>query len=267
MTPQELNDSLCALLPTLDRAHTVDRVIAGNPDQEICGVAVCWMPCSKALIEAKELGANVVVTHEPTFYDHFEQRKETVHPRLAEAKIVKERLINDLGLTVIRCHDVWDAIDEVGIPFEWAKFLGLRQVHKIAQYMHLYKVEKQQAVEFVHKVASKTASLGQSTVGFYGDSERMIEVVGIGTGCYSDALQLFDLGADLAISVDDITRSWIVGEYAQDTGNPVIVVNHGVSESCAMEALSVQVQATLNVPVYNLAQGVSYSEIRADYLS
>ncbi|MEI7577904.1 MAG: Nif3-like dinuclear metal center hexameric protein [Armatimonadota bacterium] len=264
MTARQLSDALHTLWPHCDPNKTVDRVIAGDSNQEINGVAVCWMPYSATLRQAAAMGVNTVVTHEPTFYDHWELKKEVSHARYESAKREKEALIEALGLTVIRCHDVWDAIQEIGVPFEWGRFLGLSDLVKSEQYVNLYRIEQQTAITFTQYFASRTAVAGQATVEFYGDPERLIETVGIGTGCYSDAMRLYDLGADLAVSVDDIARAWIIGEYCHDTGSPMIVVNHGVSEDCAMVSLRDKIQELLpNLRVCRIEQGCSYREISA----
>jgi len=264
MTAQELSDALHALWPHANPEKTVDRVIAGNPDQSINGIAVCWMPYSETLRQAAALGVNTVVTHEPTFYDHHELRNTPGHPRYVAAKAEKERLIAELGLTIIRCHDVWDAIPEIGVPFRWGYFLGLTDLVHSQRYLNVYRVPPQTAAEFARYLAGRTAAAGQQTVEFYGDPDRIIERVGIGAGCCSDALDLYELGADLAVTVDDIARAWIIGEYCRDTGHPLIVVNHGVSEACAMDSLVDALQELTNVPVHLIEQGASYQEISAN---
>ncbi|MBS1708160.1 MAG: Nif3-like dinuclear metal center hexameric protein [Armatimonadetes bacterium] len=264
MTGRELSEALHALWPHVDRAKTVDAVIAGDADQEINGVAVCWMPYSQALREAASRGVNTVVTHEPTFYDHHELTNASAHSRYLAAKEEKLALIADLGLTILRCHDVWDAIPGVGVPFEWGKFLGLEHLVASERYLNLYRVELQTALAFAQYLAKKTESAGQKTVEFYGDPDRIIETVGVGTGCCSEAMSLYDFGADLAVTVDDIARAWVIGEYCHDTGSPLIVVNHGVSEDCAMESLCEHVkQLVPDVPVLRIKQGASYREVTA----
>ena len=263
MTAAELSNALHELWPHCDPAKTVDRVIAGDPDQTITGIAVCWMPYSETLRAAAQLGVNTVVAHEPTFYDHFELRNSPAHPRYAAAKEAKERLIADLGLTIIRCHDVWDAIPEIGVPFRWGHFLDLTDLVQSERYRNVYRVPPQTAGDFARFLAGRTAAAGQRTVEFYGDPNRLIQTVGIGTGCCSEALDLYELGADLAVTVDDIARAWIIGEYCHDTGHPLIVVNHGVSESCAMDSLAEKLRELTNVPVHQIEQGASYQEISA----
>lgn len=264
MTALDLCASLNSLWPELDHSKTVDRVIAGDPHQEVNGVAVCWMPYSKTLREAAELGVNTIVAHEPTFFDHWELKKEVAHPRFEAAKLEKAALIEELGLTVIRCHDVWDAIPEIGMPFQWGKFLGLSRLLNFQRYLNVYRVERQTALEFTKTFATRTAKVGQATVEFYGDPNRIIESVGIGTGCCSEAMALYDLGADLAVTVDDIARAWIIGEFCNDTGHPLIVVNHGVSEDCGMDSLRDQIELLVpGLPVYRIQQGASYLEVSA----
>jgi len=264
VTAQELSDALHGLWPHCDPAKTVDRVIAGDPNQTVTGIAVCWMPYSESLRKAAQLGANTVVTHEPTFYDHFELQNGPGHPQYATAKEEKQRLIAELGLTIIRCHDVWDAIPEIGVPFRWGAFLGLTDLVRCQRYLNVYRMEPQPAGQFARYLAGRTAAAGQRTVEFYGDPDRLVHTVGIGTGCCSDALDLYELGADLAVMVDDIARAWIIGEYCHDTGNPLIVVNHGVSENCAMDSLAEKLRELTNVPVHLIEQGASYQEISAN---
>ena len=184
VTARELNEALHGLWPHCDPAKTVDRVIAGDPEQSVTGIAVCWMPYSATLREAARLGVNTVVAHEPTFYDHFELRNSPGHPRLAVAKNEKEQLIAELGLTVIRCHDVWDAIPEIGVPFRWGAFLGLTELVRSQRYLNVYRVARQSASEFARNFEGRTARAGQKTVEFYGDPERPVELIGIGKWDY-----------------------------------------------------------------------------------
>ena len=56
----------------MDLDSTVDTIKAGSPDLEVSGIAVAWMSTMSALQEAHSLGCNVFITHEPTYYNHFD---------------------------------------------------------------------------------------------------------------------------------------------------------------------------------------------------
>ncbi len=55
---------------------TVDTFKAGNPDTPVTGVAVAMMATLDVLRRAAEAGNNLVITHEPTFYNHFDSTND-----------------------------------------------------------------------------------------------------------------------------------------------------------------------------------------------
>ena len=242
-------------------ADTVDRVIFGDPEAEVKGIAVAWMPYRETIEQASKLGASVLVVHEPTFYDHWDLGGGLADlPEVAAKKV----LIAEQGITIIRCHDIWDVMPEIGIPFAWGEFLQLGDPVKRVRYHNLYEVPTQTAMSFARYIAGKTASLGQPVVAFYGDPNRPVARVGLGTGCISNPFDLYQLGADLAISVDDVVRAWIAGEWCHDTGKPLVVVNHGVSEEPGMVSLARYLaQAFPQLPVTHLPQKCSFASVRA----
>ena len=73
MNALDLNTHLNSLFPDI-KEETVDRVIYGDPNREIVSIAVAWMPYRKTIQQAADLGANILVTHEPTFYIHRDLR-------------------------------------------------------------------------------------------------------------------------------------------------------------------------------------------------
>ena len=258
MTALEINQHFNGLIDGL-REDTVDRIIYGNPQSEVTGIAVAWMPYLETIKEAGRLGANLLVTHEPTFYDHLDLEGKGPSFPATDGKM---RLIDKLGLTIIRCHDVWDALPDIGIPFAWGDFLDLGDPVGGKLFYNLYSVAAQSSMAFAADVARKTAALGQPTIGFYGDPNKQIRTVGLGTGCISNPFDLYELGADLAISVDDVVRAWIAGEWCRDQGNPLLVVNHCVSEEPGMATLAAYLDKTYpEIPVAHIHQECTYLSV------
>ncbi len=99
-------------------ADTVDTFKAGDPDQPVKGIAVTMMATYDVLERAAAAGDNLVITHEPTFYNH----RDT----LADLDVLKAKqaFIQAHGLVVWRFHDGWHRRNPDGILTGMTRQLG-----------------------------------------------------------------------------------------------------------------------------------------------
>lgn len=271
LTASELQKFLVSL--TKLKEKTVDRIIIGDPSTKIKKIGTCWMPYQETCKKAVESGVNVLVTHEPTFYTHwdldeknaeFQSSSEFTKNLYSQQIEKKKKWITDNGLVIIRNHDTMDALKDVGIPFALGKFLGFENSEIIASrtYYNVYKVKKQAASLFAGKIAKKLSEIGQPGVAFYGDPEYLVTSVGIGTGCICDPLEFADLQPDIFISIDDVVRTWTQTTFAADTGKPLIVINHGTSEEMGMRALNLLISNKFpGIETIHFNQGCTYKWI------
>jgi putative NIF3 family GTP cyclohydrolase 1 type 2 len=83
---------------------TVDTFKAGDPATPVTGVAVTMMATLDVLKRAAAAGHNLVITHEPTFFDHQDPTDALVTAKdpVIEAKL---RFIRDHSMVVWRFHD------------------------------------------------------------------------------------------------------------------------------------------------------------------
>jgi putative NIF3 family GTP cyclohydrolase 1 type 2 len=241
---------------------TRDRVIYGDPDREIKGVAVCWMAYRETILQAAEAGANIIVTHEPTFYHDRDLEAEEVRD-LAASKD-KMALLDEKEITVLRCHDAWDYYPEIGIIELWFKQLGLEER---LEGLNRFKVEIQTAEAFARHVAAAASEVGQTMVRLYGDPEREVSTVCAWYGWKGPyALTAEAADADLAITYDDdpAVQAWTGAELCHDTGFPLVVINHGTLEERGMVSLADYLQELYpDIPVVHIPQGCNYREILA----
>jgi putative NIF3 family GTP cyclohydrolase 1 type 2 len=271
LSAAELQKFLVSL--TQLKPKTVDRFIIGNPDTKIKKVGTCWMSDWKTCRKAVESGVNVLVTHEPTFYTHWDldeksgdyySSPEFTRELYLEQVEKKKRWINDNGLVIIRNHDTMDALKDKGIPFALGNFLGFENsdIVRSRTYYNVYRLESQPASVYAKKVAAKLSELGQPGVAFYGDPDRLIGSVGVGTGCICDPMEFADLKPDLFIAIDDTVRTWTQTTYASDTGGPLIVINHGTSEEMGMRMLNKIIKQKFpELETIHFNQGCSYKWI------
>ena len=271
MTAAELQKFLVSL--TQLKPETVDRFIIGNPETTIKKIGTCWMSDWKTCRKAVESGVNVLITHEPTFYAHWDlDEKEADYlssPEYTKQLYLqqvekKKNWIDKNGLVIIRNHDTLDALQDKGIPFAFGQFLGFSNSDIIASrtYYNVYKFKKQTASSFARFLAVKLKELGQPGVAFYGDQGREVASVGIGTGWICDPMDYADLKPDVFVAIDDVIRTHIQTVYAEDTGHPLIVINHGVSEEMGMKSLNQIIKQKFpDIEVIHFNQGCTYKWI------
>jgi putative NIF3 family GTP cyclohydrolase 1 type 2 len=258
---------------TAQRPKTVDRIIIGDPETVVKKIGTCWMPYWETCKKAVEAGVNILVAHEPTFYTHWDldenrqdyfNASEFTRKQYIELVDRKKKWIIENGLVIIRNHDTIDVLKEVGVPFALGQFLGFTNSEIISSrnYYNVYKINTRPAEDIAKILAGKLAQLGQPGVAFYGNPGYPVSSVGIGTGCACDPMEFADLKPDLFVAIDDIVRTWTQTTYAADSGQPLIVINHGTSEEMGMKSLNQIIRQKFpNIETIHFDQGCSYKWI------
>jgi len=105
------------------REPTVDTFKRGDPNTPINGIAVTMMATLDVLQRAVARGENLIITHEPTFYGHFDSTATLAseHDPVFEAK---KTFIEDHHLVVWRFHDFWHERKPDGIRTGMIRALG-----------------------------------------------------------------------------------------------------------------------------------------------
>lgn len=232
---------------------TVDTFKSGNAGTEIHGIAVGWMSYTWALERGLELGCNVFVTHEPTFYDHYDNDPSIFRFSPAHDK---RRFIENNDLVIIRCHDLWDLLPAIGIPDTWGSFLGFGPPIDANEYIRVYDAGGRSALEITRQVAGRVKPLGQEAVQFIGPMDKRVNRVCTGTGAITPMFTYIEeFDADMAICSDDGLWYWRDGAYAIDAGIPLLVINHAVSEEAGMISLANLLRSQFpNIPVHHIPQ-------------
>jgi putative NIF3 family GTP cyclohydrolase 1 type 2 len=253
---------------------SVDRIIIGNPDTRIRKAGTVWTPYFETLKKAVSKGINVLIAHEPTFYMHWDLENltekgqayfiDTPSPakeQYLEALERKKRWIESNGLVIIRSHDVTDLIC---IPFGLGQQLGFNNedIVRSKDYYNVYQVEKDTAANIARNIALKLRDLNQPGVAFYGDPGRAVSTVGLGTGCICDPRDYAEFNPDLCIGVDDTIKTWHQAYFAEDTGKPLVVINHGTSEEMGVRLLNEHLRRNIpSIEFIHINQGCDYKWI------
>ncbi len=265
---------LRSLVPVAE--PSVDRIVIGDPEMTVADIGTAWLPDWDTCRRAVRDGVNLLIVHEPTFYTHWDldEKSEDLFAaspagKKAYSKAVadKRTWILDNKLVIIRCHDVLDKVDGFGIPHAFGEFLGFKKADIVRSrpYYNVYRTEPRPAAEVARAIARKLTDLRQPGVAFYGDRDRIVDSVGVGTGCFSDPIEFMGLEPGLFIAIDDVVRTWTQTVYAKDTGHPLVVINHGTSEEAGVRMLSEHLKKTYpERRVIHYAQGCTYDWMTGD---
>jgi putative NIF3 family GTP cyclohydrolase 1 type 2 len=234
ITARDVERYLRSLGPWVDQAKTCDGFKAGDPDREVKALAASWMSTMRALREAQARGCDLFVTHEPTFYSHYDDDASFDSDR---STVEKRSFLRATGLVVYRCHDVWDRVPELGILDSWAKTLGLEgRPVAVKTYYAVYSLPETSLDDFARKAAGRLKTFGQEAVQVVGDGKTRIRKIAVGTGAITDPKEMHTLGADAAV-ITEVTY-WRDVRWAQDMGFPLLIVEHSVSECPGLENLA-----------------------------
>src|SRR6185503_21240084 len=101
-TVQAVIDAIVAQVPGAPYPDTVDTLKTGDPQQMVTKIAVTFLASQQVIEQAIEQGANLIIAHEPTFYNHPD---ETTWLQEDPVYIAKRRRLEENQIAVWRFHD------------------------------------------------------------------------------------------------------------------------------------------------------------------
>jgi len=102
ITIQQVIDAILATVPGAPVDGTVDTVKSGDSAQEVSGIVTTFMATHAVIDRAVELGANMIITHEPTYFNHLDETEWLAGDRAYESK---REVLDAHHIVVWRFHD------------------------------------------------------------------------------------------------------------------------------------------------------------------
>jgi putative NIF3 family GTP cyclohydrolase 1 type 2 len=234
MTPRDFREHCRNVAHWVDWDKTVDLFMHGDGGSEVHGIAVTWLATNAVLRQAAAMGANFVISHEGAFYPHY-SGTPTGERHHAE----KHRLMDQLGITLMRCHDTWDRMPGDGIPDAWAAFLAYpTEPRPVESFYRACLVGGQTLGDLAAELLAKMRPLGQQWLGVVGDRAVPVERLVVGTGAITRLGDMAELSPDAILATDDGLSTTASGLWSLDLGVPLLIVNHATAELPGMQALA-----------------------------
>jgi putative NIF3 family GTP cyclohydrolase 1 type 2 len=259
MTAQEIVDRIRQRLAEQGiawRAQTVDTFKAGAPGAEVRGIATTGMATLDVLRRAAAAGRNLVVTHEPTFYNHLDETAALADDAVYAAK---QRVVAEHGLVVWRFHDHAHALRPDPLVAGSARALGWTEYASPTE-PRVYVLPPTTLRALAADVARR---LGGRAIRVAGDPEMPVRRVGLGIG-YSAP----PLGPAIDVAVGgEIPEAGGNAEYALDAaaaGQPrgLIVLGHMLSEDHGMREVAEWLRTFLpDIPIDFVPAGEPFAPV------
>lgn len=234
VTVQMIMDRL--IEPVGERERTVDTLKSGRPDAEVRKVAVAFTATYAVIRQAAEAGVDLLITHEPTYYNHADETDWLAGDPVFERK---RALVEQAGLAIFRLHDYIHLYKPDGIlsgmlqALEWEAYADPERRNVLTP--------PAQEVHTVHTIADHLKrKLGIDSMLVAGDPDLPVKRFGImpgATGGRSHRKLLASGDIDLLIVGE--TNEWETNEYVRDAADmgfakALIVAGHQKSEEAGM---------------------------------
>lgn len=218
------------------RSDTVDTFKAGRPDAPVTGIAVTMMATLDVLERAAASGKNLIITHEPTFYNHLD-RTEDLKKQNDPVLAAKQEFIETHGLVVWRFHDHWHARKPDGILLGMTQALGWEKFQNPANE-HLFRIPETRLDNLAESIKTRLTIRALRVVG---DPKLKITEVAFLPGAAGSAKQIELLERDdvEALLIGE-TPEWETVEYVADAvaehkPKALVILGHIPSEQAGME--------------------------------
>ena len=207
-----------------------DTYKIGDAGTRVRGIATTFMSTLDVLQRANAAGKNMIVTHEPTFWNDADTVTDLQNDPLYRYKLDFAQKNN---MIVWRFHDHWHAMKPDGIFTGWNKALGWDK-YLVNADQRLYQIPPMTLAAVAEHIAK---ALQSRSVRVIGDPNLMVSKVGRGAHTLSGNMAVLP-HADMVLISE--AREWDSAEYVRDTvasgqKKGAVIVSHEAGEEAGMD--------------------------------
>lgn len=256
-TIQEIVDLIISAVPGGAQEGTVDTFKSGDPTNSCAGVVTTFMATAEVIQKTADLGANFIITHEPTYYNHLD---ETEWLKDDPVYNYKKELIDKNGITIWRFHDYWHTVRPDGILHGLIKSIGWEQ----------YESKDQTIVTIPETTLGALATFFKERLGLIrpfivGNPELSCSKVALLPGAWGGRNQInFFSSNEFDVMVVGEVAEWETSEYIRDAtfggiNRGLIILGHAVSEEPGMQYLVEWLKPKISgISIHHVAAGETF---------
>ncbi len=236
LTVQEIIDIILKSIPGAPFPKTVDTIKSGNPSQQVTGIVTTMFATNKVIEKTISVGANFIIAHEPTFYNH---QDDVAWLEGDEVYQNKKNLLDKNKIVVWRFHDGIHAHKPDGVLMGVLDVLGWKEY---------YNKEKPNIIilpgitlgEIIDHLKDK---LGVQHLKVIGDLSQKCSRVALLPGAAGGMSQIGILQKEKPdVLICGEINEWETAEYIRDSratniNTSLIVTGHSLSEEPGLQWL------------------------------
>lgn len=249
----------------IEEETTRDKVLytPTGIDIECTGIVTCIYPSPKVIKEAKELGANLIITHEALFWNHGDHQDW-----LQEAKnkpyLLKKKLLDDSNITVWRNHDYIHAMLPYkgqmvdGIYYGFAKQMGWEDyLVGNAEFPFTFEIPSTDVKDLIKEIIEKLDLEGVKVIG--SQTNKSVTRVHIpfhimGSRDGNDLINKIE-NEDIDVLIGQECVDFTVAEYLKDCGElgvdrTIIIPGHFNTEEYGMKFFAEYCNTEMKLDVF-----------------
>ncbi|MBS1669768.1 MAG: Nif3-like dinuclear metal center hexameric protein [Bacteroidetes bacterium] len=235
-TIQEVIDIILKEIPGAPLKQTVDTIKSGDANNKVTSIVSTMFATIDTIKATAKLGANFIIAHEPTFYNHEDDTNYVPNNSIVKQK---QALLKEHNITVWRFHDYWHMHQPDGIGYGVLKKAGwLKYVEKEKAIVNIPAIRFQELIDHLKK------ALGISSLRVIGNANQLCKKIAILPGAAGGQLQISIVEKEKPdVLIVGEVHEWETGEYIRDSqelGNntSLIILGHAQSEEPGMEYLA-----------------------------
>ena len=235
-TIQDVINLIMEEIPGAPWEPTVDTVKSGDVTQPVRAVLTTFLATQRTIDYAARHGVNLIITHEPTYYNHLDETSWLENNPVYQKK---RRTLEDNGIVVWRFHDYWHAHDPDGIATGVLKRLGW-EAYAQPDQPQICQIPPVPLGELSRFMKDR---FGAEQIRVMGSAGMPCSRIGLLVGAVGGQLQI-EMLSEVDVLVVGEVREWETTEYVRDAnwqGDKqvgLIVIGHALSEEPGMEWLA-----------------------------
>lgn len=213
---------------------TVDTFKAGDPETPVTGIATTFMDTYDVLREAVAMHANLIITHEPTFYNHLDKAEFLKGDPVFEQKMA---YIREHHVVIWRFHDEWHWRKPDGIIEGFTQAVGWQKYRRPYE-QNTFTLPPTSVGQLAADLQER---LNSRSIRIVGDPLLRVTDVAYVPGASGEEKEIKELERDdVQVLLVGETPEWETIAYVRDAAaegrqKALILLGHEVSEEPGME--------------------------------